>query len=187
VGAILRVMNHLCFVNSKVLFRQLRHHHKGKKPVLVQINYHSDVLRRMDATVSHFLDGNSKAFKELPLADTSHEKADELPLTCDEAERKAQSAQAAAELHAQLQEQSPYAWAGVGDMFFKPNGELITPWARGTWGAHAGDPARAVYADFVGARHNVKFMPSGLGVSTRCGDGNVVLVRSIKQAKAATS
>ena len=43
----------------------------------------------------------------------------------------------------------------------------------------------SVAADFVGAKHNVRFdMSSGMGVSTRCADSNVVLVRSIKAAKA---
>ena len=41
-----------------------------------------------------------------------------------------------------------------------------------------------VYADFVGAQHNVRFdLQTGMGVSTRCSDSNVVLVRSIKSAK----
>ena len=51
VGAILRVMNYLCFVNSKVLFRQLRVASGGTTPVVVQINYHGDTLPRMKATV----------------------------------------------------------------------------------------------------------------------------------------
>ena len=42
-----------------------------------------------------------------------------------------------------------------------------------------------MYADFVGAKHNVKLLPSGLGVSTRCADKNTVLLRSIKAAKLA--
>ena len=50
--------------------------------------------------------------------------------------------------------------------------------------ARAGREGTHVYADFVGAKHNVEMLPSGMGISTRCGDNNVVLVRSIKQAKA---
>ena len=42
----------------------------------------------------------------------------------------------------------------------------------------------ADFADFVGAKHNVKFdLTTGMGVSTRCSDSNVVLVRSLKAAK----
>ena len=50
--------------------------------------------------------------------------------------------------------------------------------------AHA-HHTQALFADFVGAKHNVKLLPSGLGVSTRCADKNTVLLRSIKAAKLA--
>ena len=33
-------------------------------------------------------------------------------------------------------------------------------------------------------KHNVRMLASGMGISTRCNDNNVVLVRSIKAAKA---
>ena len=79
---------------------------------------------------------------------------------------------------------SPYAWGGVGDMVFNADGSLQTPWGVGQWGAHP-DAEDHVFADFVGAKHNVKLLPSGLGVSTRCADKNTVLLRSIKAAKLA--
>jgi hypothetical protein len=37
VGALLRVMNYLCFANSKVLFRHLRHAAAATRPVLVHL------------------------------------------------------------------------------------------------------------------------------------------------------
>ena len=64
------------------------------------------------------------------------------------------------------------------------DGSLQTPWGVGQWGAHP-DAEDHVFADFVGAKHNVKLLPSGLGVSTRCADKNTVLLRSIKAAKLA--
>ena len=87
---------------------------------------------------------------------------------------------------AHLIEHSPYAWGGVGDMKFTEGGVLETPWGKGEWGLHPDDPSgMTVYADFVGAKHNVRFdLSTGMGVSTRCADSNVVLVRSIKAAKA---
>ena len=66
-------------------------------------------------------------------------------------------------------------------MSFKAGGVLQTPWGAGKWGLLG---ERAVFADFVGAKHNVRVLPSGMGISTRCNDNNVVLVRSIKAAKA---
>ena len=84
---------------------------------------------------------------------------------------------------------SPYAWGGVGDMSFEASGVLSTPWGKGAWEVHAADPQKlSVAADFVGAKHNVRFdLTTGMGVSTRCADSNVVLVRSIKAAKAKAS
>ena len=69
---------------------------------------------------------------------------------------------------------------------FREAGVLETPWGKGEWALHAGDASgHSVAADFVGAKHNVRFdLESGMGVSTRCGDSNVVLVRSVKVAKA---
>jgi len=185
VGAILRVMNHLCFVNSKVLFRQLRQKTKGHPPVLVQINFHSDAIPRMAAVIARYLDGDPKPLSALPLADSSGKSAaeDTKPLSCDDSSRAGgEQGAAAGDLVAKLQAQSPFAWAGVGDMIFKADGVLSSPWGVGKWGAHPGDSA-AIFADFVGTRHNVRIMPSGLGISTRCTDNNVVLLRSIKKAK----
>ena len=67
----------------------------------------------------------------------------------------------------------------------RQGGVLETPWGKGAWALHADDRGgHSVSADFVGAKHNVRFdLESGMGVSTRCGDNNVVLVRSVKLAK----
>ena len=55
-------------------------------------------------------------------------------------------------------------------MNFADGGVLETPWGKGEWGLHPDDPSGAsVYADFVGAKHNVRFeLSTGMGVSTRC-------------------
>ena len=69
VGAVLRVMNYLCFANSKVAFRQLRHNPKIT-PVVVQLNYHSDFAPRMEALYTHYVERSfSSKLKDLPLAD----------------------------------------------------------------------------------------------------------------------
>jgi hypothetical protein len=181
VGAVLRVMNYLCFVNSKVLFRQLRNSRSTSRPVAIQINYHADAALRMKATLASYLDGDREALKALPLADGTG--AGGAPLPCDRGGGDAASAQS--KLGAHLIAHSPFAWGGVGDMVFKEGGVLDTPWGKGTWGLHPADTSgQAVYADFVGAKHNLVFsLETEMGVSTRCDDNNVVLVRSIKAAK----
>ena len=170
---------------AQVLFRQLRSSPSSATPVAVQINYHADVAPRMRAVIARYLDGDAEPLKALPLADaTGAETSDAPSVSCE----RSGSPGGFAPLAEQLMAKSPYAWGGVGDISFKAGGVLETPWGQGTWGLHcAGDACAAsqdLYADFVGAKHNVHMLPSGMGVSTRCSDNNVVLVRSIKAAKA---
>ena len=143
-------------------------------------------MKRMQAAVAHYLDGKPDELRALPLADREsgeEQAASDGKLSCD---RDGLSRGAANKVGEQLMERSPYAWGGVGDMSFRENGVLETPWGKGEWGVHSGDASgNTVWADFVGAKHNVRFMESRLGVSTRCSDNNLVLVRSIKNAKAA--
>ena len=168
----------------QVLFRLAR----GKsnaRPVLVHIDYHTDAEARMAAVIAHYLQDDSRALGKLPLQDTSARGAAS-EAGCDAARAWSAGACAAGGSHARvcdtLQRESPWAWGGVGDLVFKPDGKLETPWGAGTWGAH--DSADGVvFADFVGSKHNVRLLPSGLGVSTRCSDANTVLVRSIRAAK----
>jgi len=182
VGAILRVMNYLCFVNSKVLFRQLRNMPTGRAPVAVQINYHADAAPRMKAVLAKFVDGDSTSLRALPLADSTHADAAATGDSANYGCERSGTHGGSGALAAQLVANSPYAWGGVGDMSFKDGGILETPWGSGQWGLHS---PSALYADFVGAKHNVRMLESGMGISTRCSDSNVVLVRSIKAAKLA--
>uniref|UniRef100_A0A7S2NNV6 Nucleotide-diphospho-sugar transferase domain-containing protein n=1 Tax=Haptolina brevifila TaxID=156173 RepID=A0A7S2NNV6_9EUKA len=187
VGAILRVMNYLCFVNSKVMFRQLRSATFATAPIAVQINYHStDAPARMSAVMERYLDLKPSTLQQLPLAEAqaggganAMATTDEPTLSCDRSGASSGSSLGPM-LAASLVERSPYAWGGMGDLIFSQDGTLKTPWGTGSWGLHS---PSALWADFVGAKHNVRMLPSGLGISTRCGDNNVVLVRSIKVAK----
>ena len=89
----LRVMNYLCFANSKVLFRHLRHAAAATRPVLVHLAYHSDVLPRMEALLQKYNAPHDEApLKALPLADTSTAHADAHSLQCDAASREGASA-----------------------------------------------------------------------------------------------
>lgn len=171
VGAVLRVMNYLCFANSKTVFRTLRAN-PGMKPVAVQINYHADAESRMRAVLAAYLDDKFMELRQMPLADSTKASGgdvEELPCT------RGSEVGGEGELAEQLIHNSPYAWGGVGDMSFKEGGILETPWGQGKWGLHS---QTAIFADFVGSKHNVRMIEGGMGVSTRCGDSNVVLVRA---------
>ena len=62
----------------------------------------------------------------------------------------------------------------MAEPFFKAQGELQTPWGKGRWGPLGDD---ALFADFVGSRHNLQFDLRDMGrfTSSRCGDGEPVV------------
>ncbi|KAG2497438.1 hypothetical protein HYH03_004593 [Edaphochlamys debaryana] len=64
-----RVMEIDKFMNSKRLFKDIRHRPKGQQPplpVMVHINYHPDKHDRMKAVVKYFLEGDEHALDRFP-------------------------------------------------------------------------------------------------------------------------
>ena len=148
----------------------------------MHLAYHSDVVPRMEALLQKYNAPHDEApLKALPLADTSTAHADAHSLQCDAASREGASARLGAEAGWRVVDESPWAWGGVTGLAFHPDGTLDTPWGKGVWGGLP-DAPQHVFADFVGSRHNLRVQPQGLAVSTRCGDANIVLVRSMKGA-----
>ncbi|KAL4180536.1 hypothetical protein AMTRI_Chr13g92550 [Amborella trichopoda] len=63
-----RTMDFYLFMNSKVLFKILRHEHNFAqyKPVVLHVNYHPDKLPRMKAIVEYYVNGKQDALKAFP-------------------------------------------------------------------------------------------------------------------------
>lgn len=63
-----RVMDMYLFMNSKVLFKQVRNDEvlSKLKPVIVHVNYHPDKLPRMKAVAEYYVNGNKDALKPFP-------------------------------------------------------------------------------------------------------------------------
>lgn len=63
-----RTMDMYLFMNSKVLFKILRHRNDMKqiKPVVVHVNYHPEKLPRMKAIVEYYVNGKDDALKPFP-------------------------------------------------------------------------------------------------------------------------
>lgn len=62
-----RVLNIYKFMNSKVLFKDVRKRSKSPgNPVTVHINYHPDKHERMKAVFKYYLDGDKKALDPFP-------------------------------------------------------------------------------------------------------------------------
>jgi len=59
-----RAMDIYKFMNSKVLFKHLRHDQPKMdltKPVMIHVNYHPNKFERMKAIVEYYVDGNKDA------------------------------------------------------------------------------------------------------------------------------
>jgi len=57
------------FMNSKVLFKHLRHNaglYSSIKPVMVHVNYHPDKFERMLAVEKRYIDGDKTALDKFP-------------------------------------------------------------------------------------------------------------------------
>lgn len=63
-----RVMNIYKFMNSKVLFKEVRHQARQQQvePVMIHINYHPDKHARMLAVVKYYVDGDDHALEQFP-------------------------------------------------------------------------------------------------------------------------
>lgn len=64
-----RVMDYYKFMNSKILFKNLRHNAQmfaSIKPVMVHVNYHPDKFERMKAVWAKYIDGDDQALQPFP-------------------------------------------------------------------------------------------------------------------------
>ncbi|XP_073142860.1 arabinosyltransferase RRA3-like [Henckelia pumila] len=63
-----RTMDHLLFMNSKVLFKTIRKDSELNKikPVIIHVNYHPDKLARMKAVVDHYVNRKQDALTPFP-------------------------------------------------------------------------------------------------------------------------
>ena len=65
----------------------------------------------------------------------------------------------------------PWAWTGVAPLAFLAGGKLHTPWMTGQWGVHPTTPD-AIFANFVGEEHTVRFGDCWSFESVRARDGD---------------
>lgn len=63
-----RVMEREKFMNSRVLFKQVRKLPKGSqpRPVMVHMNYHPDKTDRMKGAIKYYLEGQKDALDAFP-------------------------------------------------------------------------------------------------------------------------
>jgi len=141
-GVSVRAMNFLCFCNTKVLFKYMRHDKElidpaFHVPVTVHINYHPEKEARMASVSQFYHHGHSKALDKWNGGEGQRTggcrgkvgvMTDDMPsLTRD---------QLGSHLLAGNVVKADYTWnwAGKGPMHFESTGKLTSPWGDGSWG-----------------------------------------------------
>ena len=188
VGVSLRVMNFFCFANSKSLLRFMRKDDGFRrfKPVSARLSYHADKAALGEGVLAEYGAAGTKGAVEAALKASMGAKAD-LPKTCTAAglrpataAEEGDASSPAAALLGFVGKHREWSWAGMTPFRFAAAGVLETPWGGGKWGVGA-EPG-ALFVEFAGAKMALQFEPDGgqpfgMFVSTRCGDGDIVLGR----------
>lgn len=186
LGLSQRVMNYLCFLNTKVLFKYIREEPRlypdAYTPIGAHVNYHPEKPQRMVDIFKHYQQGQRGVLERwnggegLKVSNECKFKG----VRPDSAEGQGDP------LVAAVLAAGKAAWGGVRWMRFGADGALQTPWGTGTWGGVPGAAfGRQVWLDFFGnTRHLLKLegeLPATAGTafsltSTRCTDGDAVKV-----------
>ena len=169
-GARTRVLNLLCFGNSKLFFSSHLHESFPRHvPVAVHVSYHERPAPHMRALLARYRRGESGAMTPLLIERISGAQKK----LCSAPRRFSPSA-GSEKLVGFVVENGPWEWSGTPPFTFKAQGELQTPWGPGRWGPLGDD---MLFADFVGSRHNLQFDLRDMSrfTSSRCGDGEPVV------------
>ena len=201
VGVMRRTLNYLCFANSKTVFLFMRKDKTIKTiPMVIDFSYHPREVERMRDTYEYYgalASQDTSALKTIEpkflkwsiAGRAGRDEGDTAKLCQMKVTPPTKSEIDAHELASSLVKGREWSWAGNKPMKFLGGGELETPWGKGAWSlVKSGDATlddRAVWADFVGAHHLLKFeTPQGgaknsMFISERCGDGTLIVGREL--------
>mmetsp|Transcript_33722 Transcript_33722/g.107136 ORF Transcript_33722/g.107136 Transcript_33722/m.107136 type:complete len:979 (+) Transcript_33722:200-3136(+) len=196
VGASVRVMNYLCWANTKGVAHFMKNDPDlfpdRFTPVAVRMSYTPPARKGGCARdVQRYYIGKTKTALENGDCQGSGTALE--PALCAES-REHPPSDGPRVLGALMAEGGKWSWAGHTGMVFEPDGMLKTPWGVGSWGTVKVGPSTGfntnklhdmmIYANFAGARHRITYVPTGgYMISQRCGDGDVVLLRpDVKRA-----
>jgi len=178
-GARTRVSNILCFGNSKLFFSAHLHESlPNHTPLAVHVSYHEQPTEYMQALLRRYADGQKRAMT--PYLTEKVSKQDKA--WCGAPRTRASAADAAdSKLVAYMSTHGPWQWSGMSPLRFQAGGTLQTPWGAGSWGKLSGAD-NALFADFVGNRHNLRFDLADMSrfTSARCGDAEPVIGKLVR-------
>ena len=190
-GVSLRVMNFLCVLNTKVLFKHLPHDAalatpQRFVPTMAHMNYHPEKGPRMASLVEFYMKGKPDALAAWNGGEGKNSggctgkvgvSTEEMPPLTPERLRThtlARSLNASAEA---------WEWAGRGPLFFRPDGTAPSPWGNATWGA-VPSPWRndSVHIRLDGQTYLLMFLSEKWAfVAVRCSDEAVSFGRLRRQ------
>ena len=153
-GTSQRVMNYMCFQNSKYMFRYMRNDsdlYPKHRPVSVHINYHPEKPDRMVSVIAQYWNGKKDAIDAWNWGE-GRKGVDEC------AKRPAANGIADSQLAQTLVKKTsarPGSWGGVQGIVLREDGSMKTPWGEGKWGVLPPKDG-SIYMDFIGTAHNLE-------------------------------
>ena len=150
-GTSQRVMNYVCFQNSKYMFRYMRYDsdlYPNHRPASVHINYHPEKPDRMVSVIAQYWNGKKDAIEVWNWGE-GRKGIEEC------AKRPASNGIADSRLaQALVKKTSTRAgmWGGNRGLVLGEDGTLKTPWGEGKWGILPHKDG-SIYMDFIGAAH----------------------------------
>jgi len=196
-GASLRVMNFLCFANSKNLMRLTKDdalQRAGFAPIAARFSYHAPKAALAAAALLEFGPPRQKGAMEAALKAAAAGGRGARPAACaafaHNFHRLRADERAFSPVVARVVAASNWTWAGIKPFNLQADGVLLTPWGTGEWGVYqpaSGTPAdgaaaSTLLASFGGAEMVLEFEEfmgeqHAMFVATRCSDGDLVIGR----------
>ena len=195
-GVSSRVLNYLCHMNSKTLFRYVAGDSAllaQLRPVSIHVNYHPEKLPRMQDIFARYHgigpDLGAGVGRDTARASQGGMLAWHWGVglksgrACSEAPRMPLGQGLDASALARRVTGLEATWAGIKGLRFGAGGRLTTPWGGGQWG-RLREPFPpdndTLFADFMGQQHLLT-LPSEAAwpalASVRCGDSEKVVVK----------
>jgi hypothetical protein len=195
-GVSQRVMNYVCFQNTKYLFRYMRYDpqlYDGEaglslRPISVHVNYHPEKPQRMVSLIAQYLKGERDVIAKWHWGEgSSFNKPCTTRPKEGEGKELMQKSRLAKIVSRRAKEMAERGiegmWANVKGFKLMPDGSLKSPWGSGAWGVvptAESEGKDRLFLDFTGAKHMVTeatFEGELLHLtSLRCNDGDKVIV-----------
>lgn len=190
-GVSQRVMNYMCFQNTKYLFRYMRYDGRlydgesgrSLRPISAHVNYHPEKPQRMVSLIAQYLNNERDAISKWSWSEgMTFNKA----CTARPEKGKSRTSRLFELVKKRAQEMAEHGVDGTWarNSGFALNGDLTlkTPWGEGTWGAIPLESAEGkdrLFIDFAGTKHMVEGAKVEKGgeltmTSIRCNDGEKV-------------